>query len=292
MQGINEAMVRYWEQLKAENAALKAEEPAPEVKKNTCAICGGTGWFTYDVRYDDPRFGKPQRCTNPQCEAANAAADRALRNYELPKNYRRLTFGAWDALLPEVKIGKWEAYFAALAFVEQPKHYVNLREAYRGKLQGWEDAPDVPKNSLVFYGPMGVGKTGFCAAIMNALSQQGYTGILYRRTSDLIEDLQGAYDDRGQADASGEMSLTQRMARYKSARILILDEWRLVKRTDFVLQKMEDIIRFRHGNELPTLITTNITKDESYTHWTEQAADVLAEMAHWVPVDYPKLRGG
>ncbi len=287
MQNINQAMVAYWENLKKENAEQRVNQPEPDVKKNSCRICGGSGWFTYDVRFDDPLFGKPQRCTNPQCEAANAAADRALKNYELPKIYRRLTFGAWEALPDELKAGKWQAYFAALAFVEQPEHWVNLREAYRDRLQGWEAAADVAKNSLVFYGPMGVGKTGWIAAIMNALSQKGYTGILYRRTSDALQDLQDAFDDN-----SSEMSLAQRMGKYQKARVLVLDEFEVENNSKFRLQSIEDIIRYRHGHEMPTLLTTNMTKDESYEKWTGRTADVLAEMAHWVPVDYPKLRGG
>lgn len=283
------SMGDYWAGLRDEIAA-KARIVPDDPQRSVCPICGGIGWFTYsNVPVGHPLFGKPQCCTNPQCEAGQARAERALKNYELPKNYRKLTFAGWEALPDELKEGKWAAYLAARAFAQHPQHWVNLRETYRDILDIWQNAPDVAKNSLVFYGPMGVGKTGFVAAIMNEGSQKGETGILYRRTSDLIEDLQAAFDDR--ESEQGEMSLARRMGRYKTARVLILDEWNLKKYTDFALQKMEDIIRYRHGNEMPTLITTNLTPDAFADNWTERTVDVLFEMAHCIPVDTPKLRG-
>lgn len=290
MQNINEAVTAYWATLKAEN--LRPVEAKPEAETNGCPVCGGTGWFTLDVHYTDALFGKPQRCTNPQCKAANDLADRALRNYELPKSYRKLTFAGWKSLPDELKKGKHAAYHAALAFVKHPQHMVNLRAACEKKVKDWETFADDERNSLVFHGPMGVGKTGFCAAVMNALSARGYRGILYRRTSDLLQDLQDAYEDKDKAAEARELSFAQRLGRYKNASILILDEWNVEKRSEFRLQCMEDIVRFRHGHELPTLVTTNLTKEESYTHWSERTADVLAEMAHWVPVGGERLRKG
>ena len=290
MQNINEAVTQYWATLKAENP--RPVEAKPEAETNGCPVCGGIGWFVWDVPSSDPRFGKSQRCTNPQCKAANDLADRTLRNYELPKSYRKLTFAGWKSLPDELKKGKHAAYHAALAFVKHPQHMVNLRAACEKKVIGWETLADDERNSLVFHGPMGVGKTGFCAAVMNALSARGYRGILYRRTSDLLQDLQDAYEDKDKATEAREMSFAQRLGRYQQASILILDEWNVEKRSEFRLQCMEDIVRFRHGHELPTLVTTNLSKDESYTHWSERTADVLAEMAHWVPVGGERLRKG
>ena len=292
MERINDAVTEYWAALKAEMANAPVVKAAPTVEADVCPICFGRGWFTADVRYDDARFGKPQRCTNPQCKAANEVADRALKNYELPKSYRKLTFAGWKSLPDALKKGKYAAYHAALAFAKHPQHLVNLRAVCENKLPGWEALSDDERNSLVFHGPMGMGKTGFCASIMNYLSGRGYAGILYRRASDMLQDLQDAFEDKDKASEARELSFAQRLGRYKNATILILDEWNVEKRSEFRLQCMEDVIRFRHGHELPTLITTNLTKDESYTHWSERTADVLAEMAHWVPVGGTKLRKG
>lgn len=255
-----------------------------------CPICQGAGWFVYTVAIDDPLFGKPQKCTNPGCDKANRLAEQRLVNYDLPASYRRLSFDTWKAIPQTYRSGKTAAYLAAVEFVNHPQHYVNMRETCQGKVRDWEKLPEQYKNSLVLYGPMGTGKTGLVACIMTALSRTGYTGILYRRTSDLFIDLQSAYNDRDKADDVREKTYDQRLAQYQKATILILDEWGINNMSDFKKQAMEDIIRYRHGHELPTLITTNMSREESYKRWSEQTADVLAEMAHWILLEGAKLR--
>lgn len=255
-----------------------------------CPICHGAGWFTYDVPIDDPRFGKPQKCTNPGCSKANQLADQRLVNYDLPASYRRLTFESFAALPEHYREGKMAAFHAAVMFATDPFQNVGLRQACERKLPGWSKMSDTLKNSIVFYGPMGNGKTGLVAAIMNAMSRQGVTGILYRRTSDLLQDLMDGFNDREKAADAREKSFTQRIAQYQKASILILDEWNIVNPSAFKLQSMEDILRYRHGNLLPTLMTTNLTKEQSYQEWGERTADVVAEMAHFVPMDGKKLR--
>lgn len=270
------------------NAELPIEEPV-----YACNVCYDRGWFIFDVPQGHALFGKAQDCDNPDCAAGQERIARRMKNYDMPKRYRELTFERWEALPDEQKKGKFAAYFAALAFVEQPEHMVKLSSVLKAqRINKWEEFSDEAKNSLVFYGPMGVGKTGLCAAVMNRLSAQGYQGILYRRTSDLMQDLQDAFNDKDKASEAGEMSFLARIGRYKNAKILMLDEWNIENVTDFRRQSMEDIIRHRHGRDLPTLITTNLTKEQAYTHWSERTADVLAEMAHWVPVGGVKLRKG
>jgi DNA replication protein DnaC len=279
---------RYWESVKAKHG--DAPPVDEEESTITCPSCGGLGYYTLAVPVNHPDFGKFKVCDYPGCAAAEAILLRRLKNYELPKEYGKLTFATWEALPPEVRQHKEIAYFAARAFCEVPEHMVNLAQcaelagyAYDGKL-------DYARNCLVLYSTVGMGKTGLVAACINRLAELGGSGSLYRRTSDIFDDLQDSFNDRTQALEGNEQTFSQRFQRYKRADILFLDEWRMAKLSDFRLQTMEDLIRYRHGHDLPTVITTNLTPDNVYSHWGEQTADVVMEMAHWIQLSGIKLR--
>lgn len=278
----------YWDQLEA--AGVIGSTEAVEEK---CPDCGGMGYYREEVPIEHPHFGKLLRCLNPDCAAAQEIAKRVLRSFALPDEYQKLTFTRWESEIPpDAKVGKMIAFHAARLFAMHPDHEVSGHEAAR--LAGYEiDGEDSVRNSLAFFGEPGVSKTGLVASIMNEISAKQRSKrieIVYRRTSDLFIDLQGAFDDREQADAANEIGFTQRIQRYQQADLLVLDEWRMQKMTAPRLQWMEDIVRYRHGHRLPTLFTTNETPESIYAHWGDQTADVALEMAHWIEVKGTKLR--
>lgn len=282
---MNEVLKHYWASVDSKPAGT----PAPEAEA-VCQSCNDTGFFTYNnVPVDHPLFGKPQRCDNPDCKAAQEATKRALINFALPDEYRRLTFERWDTEVKhEDQYGKQIAYQAARMFTAEPNHWVSLIEA--GRRAGYVfEAPDKVCNSLAFFGVPGMGKTGLVAAMMNDLSRQKID-VLYRRTSDLLIDLQGAFDNRDKAAEANEFGFAQRIQRYQQAGILVLDEWRMENMTPARRQWMEDVVRYRHGHRLPTLFTTNENPSSIYHHWTEQTADVALEMALWIEMKGTKLR--
>lgn len=283
---LSRELEKYW-------ASVEKNGPVeiPEVlSADKCPDCGGAGFYTLDVPTSDPLFGKAQRCTNPDCAAAQEAVKRQIRNYGLKKAYLNLTFETWRKQVPATaRPGKELAFHAACLFAEMPDHEMS-RDVIAQRANHWFDGPDTVKNSLALFGPVGVGKTGLVAAIMNMLSRKRQAGVMFRRTSDLILDLQGAYDDHEKAKEADERSITERISQYQRAGVLILDEWRMQKMTEPRLQWMEDIIRYRHGNRLPTVITTNLDENSIYNHWTEQTADVALEMAHWIPMGGEALR--
>lgn len=283
---MTDVLRKYWDSVDSKRAVEQPESLSPD----ECPICGGAGFFTAsNAPVGHPLFGKPQRCTNPDCKAAQDAAKRALINYALPEKYQKLTFEKFEREIPaEAKLGKLIAFHAAVLFATEPDHLVSRDEA--AKRAGYVfDPPDKVRNSLAFYGVPGMGKTGLAAAIMNRLVTSK-VDVLYRRTSDLFIDLQGAYDNRDKADDAHEVSFAQRIERYRSAGVLVLDEWRMQKQTEPRLQWMEDIVRYRHGHRLPTIFTTNETPDSIYSHWGEQTAEAALEMALWIEMKGTKLR--
>lgn len=53
---------------------------------------------------------------------------------------------------------------------------------------------------------------------------------------------------------------------------------------------MEEIIRYRQQNDLPTIITCNQNPVELTAMWGERIYESIKEMAHWIPMGGIALR--
>lgn len=104
---------------------------------------------------------------------------------------------------------------------------------------------------LLFTGNTGSGKTHLCAAIGNALLEQGisvkiiHCSLLFRK----IRDTYRGFDT----------SIEQIMLPYECCTLLILDELTADKTTMMENEQLETLIDTRLGNRRPTIITTNST---------------------------------
>lgn len=272
-----------------------------DCQKETCVVCNNRGWVTPDVRADDARFGKAEYCPNG-CEARrNQQYERQLRLYnaaELPGEYRKLTFASFDALFerrPELADGKWLAYHAALLFVTAANRNftVDLADAARlARLKANHDE----RNSLLFYGVHGTGKTGLAAAIVNALVPLGVV-MRYIRAQDFIEAVQRRYSEEARLKALDDGFVASGAAEVKDAvkdvPLLILDEFDLpgVDKSDDKQAIMELVINHRHNRHLPTIITTNLSSMAAMeTRWGATTVSRVGQMCHWIEVGEPTLR--
>ena len=92
------------------------------------------------------------------------------------------------------------------------------------------------------------GKAGLGAAFGNFLTASSTVLPLYSRCRDLISTVQGEY---GQT----ERPSTPALERYKKCGLLIVDEMNLGNIKADRQDILEEIMRYRHGNALPTLLT-------------------------------------
>ena len=76
----------------------------------------------------------------------------------------------------------------------------------------------------------------------------------------------------------------------KSFPVLVLDEFNMTKVSDWRQEVMENVIRYRYGNNLPTVLTCNATRDELEVQWGIRTVSVLFEMAHLIPMGGEPLR--
>ncbi len=132
------------------------------------------------------------------------------------------------------------------------------------------------KESIIFCGPVGVGKTHLAQALGHQACRLGYT-ILFTKTNRLLSDLGG-----GRADDSWE----KRLRHYLKPDLLILDDFALREFTRFQAEDLYEIIdrRYRRGS---LIVTANRTPKDWYSLFpnpviAESALDRLVNSAHLI----------
>lgn len=276
----------YMQSVHESSAGEEQLEESPQ-----CDVCGGRGSVNYAVPIHDARFGKLFPCPARHCKMGNAIREkrdkRILADSGLPPRFQELTFSSWRALPEADKENKWIAQVHAELFmqdVQERQHWVSKVEVLA---QFGESIPagmdDTPKNSIVFAGVKGVGKTGLAAAIFNTYLAQGGSP-LYIRVDDVIDAVQSTYEK------DSEHKKSDVLAALKQAPLLLLDDANMEKSSADKKQIMEAIMRYRHGQFLPTIVTTNMGRTAWELAWGGRAAHSLFEMAHWVDVPEPVIR--
>lgn len=151
-------------------------------------------------------------------------------------------------------------------------------------------------SGLLLVGGVGSGKTHLAAAIANAVidcanipdnfaeragmggagSETVYTGVLFVGTVELMERLRAEYNSA--QDESGSID------RYQNVRLLILDDLCAEKPSEWVRERLFQIIDHRYSEELPIVITTNETPDRLQQKLGDRITDRLRAMCHCVPI--------
>lgn len=250
-----------------------------------CNTCMDRGVIVANVPYGDPRFGKPMAC--PDCERGYATLQRQWRGRliqsGLPEMYQQFTFDTWNSLPDYLKDKKRLAAASAWLFTQSADHSVDLAAAY--ELCGRKLGASLVKRSLILQGPYGTGKTGIAAAIVNVSIQQGRPA-LYTRTQDFLESIKARFGKDGPPTAEDIVNTV------KTAPVLILDEFNMAAAGEWRQEQMENVIRHRYGNNLPTVVTCNASKDELTEQWGGRTTHVLFSMSHWIPMGGVGLREG
>ena len=104
---------------------------------------------------------------------------------------------------------------------------------------------------LVLMGGFGVGKTHLALAVFGELLDGGYRGR-WERWVDALGWLRQGFDE-------GDWGYHDRLAVLKSHPVLVLDDIGAEKATEWAQERLYDIVDFRHANNMPTVVTLNIS---------------------------------
>lgn len=155
-----------------------------------------------------------------------AMIERLFEVAKVPKMYQRTTLENFDPTRQP------EAYRIAEAYV---------REWERVKEEGeW----------LLLVGDYGTGKTHLAFGILNALLNQGVSGLA-ATVPDMLDELRPGRDDEN-----------ERMRALKTIDLLILDDLGAERDTEWVRERLFAIFNARSANLLPTVITSNVSLEE------------------------------
>ena len=130
------------------------------------------------------------------------------------------------------------------------------------------------KESIIFCGPVGVGKTHLAQALGHQACRLGYS-VLFSKASRLLSDLGG-----GRADGTWE----KRLCRYLKPDLLILDDFAMKELTKFQAEDFYELIdqRYRSGS---MIATANRSPEDWYPLFpnpviAESALDRLVSCSH------------
>lgn len=265
--------------LDAEAARLGVDTSAPP--RHQCETCCDLGVISFAVPVDDPRFGKFFPCPNLTCPTRNANLQlkyqSLLEKSHIPTKYAHYTFDTWEDAARHRPIDEnWFVPFIR-DWVTCPGHWLTMPGKWLG------GGPDVARNSLVFSGDYGSGKTGLMIAAGHALIAQGEQS-LYMRAMDYIDVKYKTYNYESSEEDREAVRLVQ------TAPVLLLDDFNIQNATDNRQDVMEDLIRYRHGHELPTIITCNYNIEQLTKLWGKRSVEALLEACHWIPIGGQPLR--
>ncbi len=238
--------------------AVSPPEPDPfTVAPTVCPICGGVGYYLYDVPVGDPNFGVLMTCSCKQTGKDRRAAYDRLRISNLDV-FADKTFETFDPRVP----GTADAYQAALAYTQT--------------FQGW----------LVLFGNCGCGKTHLAAAIGNCALQRDMP-VIFTVVPDLLDHLRSTFSP------NSDVAYDERFETIRSVPLLILDDLGTENTTAWAREKLFQIINHRYNHRLSTIITLNRKLEEIDPRIVSRISDLSLHdgIVSMSAADYRQHRG-
>ncbi len=217
-----------------------------------CKLCGGSGLIM-------------KGNTAVQCSC--------IQKQKLKSSY---TKAGLTSLMRQYTFDKFDfRYYAADKF-DQVK---GISYAQTAKIT-YQAAKDFTKNffknrhteGLLFTGPVGSGKTFLACCIANEVIQRGER-LLFVVVPDWLDQIRATYDT-----ANADVTEQDLLSAAREVPLLILDDLGVHNYTDWTKNKLYSIINYRLNNQLPTIITTNLSLPELSQHLGERTASRIFQM--------------
>lgn len=144
----------------------------------------------------------------------------------------------------------------------------------KARLSDFHNPPETPP--VFIHGGAGVGKTHLAVAyLVREIQAKGEASKVFIRSVDLMNRLRDSFRSSYNRPAS---EIISDFSRY---RFLVIDDLGAERHTDLVQEALYDVLDFRAGHRLPTVITSNFSLDrvaEHYGDFGERIASRIAGM--------------
>lgn len=240
-----------------------------------CECCNGLGWIRDDLPETHPDFGQLARCSCVADDVEQRRLDNLFQAAGVPPRYRDLTL---DGIPLEHRNRKHLAVAVAEMYMDRRhvvySHLGEYSKVVASALNHQIPRPDEPRYSILFHGPFGVGKTGILSVVFQHLLKQGMAGI-WIEYLDFVKEVQRGYGD----GLSGD-----RLDAAREAPIIMIDDLgasssRRGNETDDRSGIFYQVINYRHAEDLPTLMTSNLDLKGLGTYFSGRTVARIKEMA-------------
>lgn len=208
--------------------------------ESICPTCHGAGLLRSDVPMSHPLFGKTHVC---ECRASHGRYQEMLALSEQAGFQRTKRLSTFR---PEVP-GLQKALQETRACIEKLEVWAAARDSAQAQSK---QLPPLPAFWLVLAGPSGVGKTHLMMAIGNA-ALDAQIPTLFATASGFLACLRQTFEKRN------NLSYSAVFERFKTAELLLLDEFGMHRKTPWANEKMFQLINERYVQGLPTILTIN-----------------------------------
>jgi DNA replication protein DnaC len=131
-----------------------------------------------------------------------------------------------------------------------------------------------PKGWLILCGPSGSGKTHLAVAIAGDRLKNGLPA-LYRVTADLLDELRSTFVPEA------DLPYSQSFEQVRNAPLLVLDDLGTQSSTPWAIEKLDQLLTYRAGQELPTVITLSVPLEQFDDRMRNRLTDpALARLYH------------
>jgi len=125
---------------------------------------------------------------------------------------------------------------------------------------------------LFIFGEVGLGKTFLLSAICNSLVEAGVP-TLYAVFSDLIGEIKRSFGTENKAISESTL-----MDAARTAEVLILDDLGAEQITDFVTNRLFDIVNYRRIHQKPLVLSSNLSIEELGSLYGSRISSRISEM--------------
>jgi DNA replication protein DnaC len=162
---------------------------------------------------------------------------------------------------------------------------------YRAEAQGlvalledWSAHEQGPRSSLALIGAPGRGKSSLATIVMARRIERQLCDALYVTAPDLLDRIRATYGPHG------EGSEPEVVDAVKTASLLVLDDLGAEKPSEWVEEKLYQVVNHRYNALLPTIFTSNLEIRALTRRVGQRIVDRVVDMSTLVYLGGPNLR--